>query len=208
MKNRIEKYCHTKTNEPPQLLKNLEIATLHEMSAPQMLCGKLEGRFLKLLVQLINAKTILEIGMFTGYSALSMAEALSSEGKLITLDIDPKACEFAKKYFAQSPHGHKIEIIMGPALESMAKLNIVFDMVFIDAEKRQYPDYFLNILPKVRQGGLIIVDNTLSDGRVLEPINTERGKAMDNFNTMVLQHSGVECVLLPVRDGITLIRKI
>lgn len=207
MQNRIEKYCHTKTKEPPQLLKDLEIATLHEMRAPQMLCGKLEGRFLKLLVQLINAKTILEIGMFTGYSALSMAEALPSEGKLITLDVDPKACEFAKKYFAQSPHGHKIEIIMGPALESMAKLNIIFDMVFIDAEKRQYPDYFLNILPKVRHGGLIVVDNTLSDGRVLEPINTERGKAMDNFNTMVLQHSDVECVLLPVRDGITLIRK-
>src|SRR5437016_2707518 len=103
--NQIEAYCHAKTSEPPELLKNLELATIHEMECPEMLCGKLEGRFLKLLAQLVNAKNILEIGMFTGYSALSMAEALPSEGTLITLDVDPKAQEFAKRYFAKSPHG-------------------------------------------------------------------------------------------------------
>ena len=205
--NHIEKYCHNKTSEPPILLKNLELTTQHEMEVPQMLCGKLEGRFLKLLAQLIKAKNILEVGMFTGYSALSMAEALPSDGVLITLDIDPKAEEVARSFFARSPHGYKIKIMMGKAAETIANLTQTFDLVFIDADKKQYPDYFLTILPKVRSGGLIVVDNTLSDGRVLEPRTTERGKAMDEFNTMVANHPGVETVMLPVRDGITLIRK-
>ncbi len=140
-----------------------------------------------------------------------MAEALPSEGRLITLDIDPKAEKFAKKYFEKSPHGHKIEIMMGPALDSLDKLvnksNYTFDLVFVDAEKKQYADYFLKVLPNVRAGGLIVVDNTLSDGNVLNPDSSERGKSMDNFNQMVLEQSGVDVVLLPVRDGITLIRK-
>jgi caffeoyl-CoA O-methyltransferase len=148
--------------------------------------------------------------MFTGYSALSMAEGMPSEGKLITLDIDEKIKEIASKFFAKSAHGHKIEIKIGPALDSIAELaknNSVFDLVFIDADKKAYPDYFLKTLPLVRSGGLIVVDNTLSDGRVLETDKHERGKAMDEFNNLVLSHSGVETVLLPVRDGITLIRK-
>lgn len=205
--DRIEKYCHSKTIEPSALLKNLELATKHEMECPQMLCGKLEGRFLKLLASIIKAKNILEVGMFTGYSALSMAEALPSDGVLITLDIDSKAEEMAQKFFAKSPHGYKVKIMMGNALETIANLTQTFDLVFIDANKKEYPEYFLNILPLVRHGGLIVVDNTLSDGRVLEPITTERGKAMDEFNQMVLEHPGVETVMLPVRDGITLIRK-
>lgn len=204
---KVENYCHSKTSEPPVLLKNLEHATMQEMHCPQMLCGKLEGRFLKLLTHLVGARKILEIGMYTGYSALSMAEALPSDGKLITLDVDPRAEEFAKKYFAKSPHGHKIEIKMGPAMDTIAKLDEIFDLVFIDADKKQYPDYFLSVLPKVRAGGLIVVDNTLSDGRVLDPSSTERGRLMDEFNQQVLENTHVETVLLPVRDGITLIRK-
>jgi caffeoyl-CoA O-methyltransferase len=209
--NKIELYCHAKTSEHPELLKNLELETKHETDCPQMLCGKLEGRFLKLLTQLVKAQHILEIGMFTGYSALSMAEGLPNNGKLITLDINPETEKMARKYFSKSPHGHKIEIMMGPALDTINKLknkiDYNFDLVFIDAEKRQYPDYFLNVLPMVRVGGLLIIDNTLSDGRVLAPITTERGKLMDEFNQLVLEHPGVESVLLPVRDGITLIRK-
>lgn len=205
---KVEEYCHSRTSEPPVLLKNLEIATKNEMHCPQMLCGKLEGRLLKLLANLVNAKKILEIGMFTGYSALSMAEALPSGGKLITLEVDPRAQEFAKKYFAKSPHGHKIEIRMGDALNSISDLTDTFDLVFIDADKKPYPDYFKAVLPKVRSGGLIVVDNTLSDGRVLEPHETQRGHLMDEFNKLVATYDGVETVLLPVRDGITLIRKI
>ena len=205
--SQIEQYCHNKTSEPPVLLKNLELTTKSEMELPQMLCGKLEGRFLKLLAQLIKAKNILEIGMFTGYSALSMAEALPSDGVLITLDIDPKAEEVALKYFAKSPHGYKIKIMMGKASETIANLTQAFDLVFIDADKKQYPEYFLSILPKVRSGGLIVVDNTLSDGRVLEPRTTERGKLMDEFNSMIVNYPGVEVVMLPIRDGITLVRK-
>lgn len=203
----VEEYCHSKTTEPPVLLKTLELATNREMSCPEMLCGKLEGRFLKLLVQLINAKNILEIGMFTGYSALSMAEGLGADGKLVTLDIDDKVEEFAKKHFAKSPHGHKILVKIGNALDIIDTLDMTFDLVFIDADKKQYPNYFLKVLPKVRIGGLIVVDNTLSSGRVLDPQATERGKLMDQFNQMVLEHADVESVLLPVRDGITLIRK-
>lgn len=208
--SQLEKYCHVNTTEPPALLKNLEHATQTQMSAPQMLCGKLEGRFLKLLAQLVNAKKILEIGMFTGYSALSMAEALPQNGQLITLDVDPKAAEFASKYFAKSPHGHKIEIILGDATDSINGLKTskeLFDLVFIDADKKQYPEYFKKVLPLVRSGGLIVVDNTLSEGRVLEPHAHARGKAMDEFNRLVVETTGVDTVLLPVRDGITLIRK-
>lgn len=204
---KVEDYCFSKTSEPPVLLKNLEHDTRTQMHCPQMLCGKLEGRLLKLLTQLVNAKTILEIGMYTGYSALSMAEGLPVDGKLITLDIDERAEEFAKKYFKKSPHGHKIEIKMGPALESLEALTETFDLVFIDAQKSEYPDYFEKVLPKVRSGGLIVVDNTLSDGRVLDPIDTKRGQLMDEFNQMVLANDQTESVLLPVRDGITLIRK-
>lgn len=204
---KVEDYCHSKTTEPPVLLKNLEHATRTEMHCPQMLCGKLEGRFLKMLTQLVNAKKILEIGMYTGYSALSMAEGLPNNGELITLDVDERAEQFAKKYFNKSPHGHKIKIIMGPALESIAKLDQTFDLVFIDAQKSEYPSYFEAVLPKVRSGGLIVVDNTLSDGRVLAPIDTKRGKAMDEFNQLVINNQETESVLLPIRDGITLIRK-
>lgn len=204
---KVEEYCHSKTSEPPVLLKNIEIATKNEMHCPQMLCGKLEGRFLKMLTQLVSAKVVLEIGMYTGYSALSMVEGLPADGKLITLDVDERAEQFARKYFAKSPHGHKIQIKMGPALESIKELDETFDLVFIDAQKSEYPDYYHSVLPKVRSGGLLVVDNTLSDGRVLEPIDTKPGQLMDEFNQMVVNDNRVEAVLLPVRDGITLIRK-
>lgn len=203
----VEEYCHSRTSEPPVLLNHLATATKNEMHCPQMLCGKLEGRFLKLLAGLVNAKNVLEVGMYTGYSALSMAEALPVDGKLITLDVDPNAKEFAERYFAKSPHGHKIEIIMGPALDTIGQLEGPFDLVFLDAIKKQYPDYFDLVLPKVRSGGLIVADNTLQSGLVLEPRDTERGQVMDEFNKYVLNHEQVETVLLPVRDGITLMRK-
>ncbi len=204
---KVEEYCHGKTSEPPALLKNIEIATKSEMHCPQMLCGKLEGRFLKMLTQLTGAKVVLEIGMYTGYSALSMAEGLPADGRLITLDVDERAEKFARKYFAKSPHGHKIQIKMGEALESIKELDETFDLVFIDAQKSEYIDYYNLVLPKVRSGGLIIVDNTLSEGQVLKPIDTKRGQLMDEFNLLIVNDSRVETVLLPVRDGITLIRK-
>lgn len=213
-KTKIDQYCHNRTSNPPVLLNTLEHKTNTEMHLPQMLCGKLEGRFLKMLTQLVNAKYVLEVGMYTGYSALSIAEGMSVDGKLITLDVDERVEQFARSFFDKSPHGHKIEIKMGPALDTIKTLKDKFmnsgcklDLVFIDADKRGYPDYFSNILPMVRSGGLIVVDNTLLDGKVLDANNSSRGKMMDEFNQLVLNTKEVETVMLPIRDGVTLIRK-
>ena len=180
----INKYSELKTTNPSNLLNNLELTTKLTMNNSQMLCGKLEGRLLKMLANLVNAKYILEIGMYTGYSALSMAESLPSEGKLITCDIDKKIKRFAEKYFKQSPHGHKIEIKIGNALDTIKNLDYKFDLVFIDADKPTYPDYYESVLPKVRSGGLIVADNT-----------------------SLSKDTRVEVVFLPIRDGISLIRK-
>jgi len=202
----INNYSEQRTTNPGRILNNLELTTKLSLSNSQMLCGKLEGRLLKMLASLVNAKYILEIGMYTGYSALSMAESLPAEGKLITCDIDENIKSFAEKFFNQSPHGHKIEIKIGPALETIQDLNYKFDLVFIDADKPAYPDYFEMVLPKVRHGGLIVADNTLLSGSVINP-ESNRAKIMDKFNESLAHDKRVEVVFLPVRDGISLIRK-
>jgi len=202
----INTYSEQKTTNPGRILNHLEQTTKSSLSNSQMLCGKLEGRLLKMLASLVNAKYILELGMYTGYSALSMAESLPAEGKLITCDIDENIKPFAEKFFKQSPHGHKIEIKIGPALETIKDLDYKFDLVFIDADKPAYPDYFNIVLPKVRSGGLIVADNTLLSGDVLNP-KSNRAKIMNDFNESLAHDKRVEVVFLPVRDGISLIRK-
>lgn len=202
----INTYSEKNTSNPGRVLNNLELTTKLSLSNSQMLCGKLEGRLLKMLASLVNAKYILEIGMYTGYSALSMAESLPSEGKLITCDIDAEIKLIAEKFFKQSPHGHKIEIKIGPALETIQDLNYKFDLVFIDADKPAYPDYYEMVFPKVRHGGLIIADNTLLSGDVINP-KSNRAKIMNQFNESLVHDKRVEVVFLPIRDGISLIRK-
>ncbi len=176
------------------------------MSMPQMLSGHLEGRFLKIMVEISQAKNILEIGMFTGYSALSMAEGLPDNGHLTTLEIDEKAIGIAKKYINQSNYKDQITILAGNALENIKKMSGMFDLVFIDADKTNYFNYYEAIMPKVKSGGLIIVDNTLWGGEVLNP-HTEDGIAIDNFNNKIMQDTNVSIVMLTIRDGVTLIRK-
>lgn len=199
----IENYAAAHSEKPGALLEKLREETFASMEAPRMQVGPLEGDFLRLLVRLSRAKRILEIGMFTGYSALMMAEGLPEDGELITCEVNPKAEEMARRYFAQSPHGRKIQIRMGPAQETIRTLQGPLDLVFIDADKENYGAYYEAVLPLVRQGGLIVADNTLWSGRVLAP-QAESDRAIVAFNTQVANDPRVEKVLVTVRDGMML----
>jgi caffeoyl-CoA O-methyltransferase len=202
----IEHYAHECTRAEPPLLQRLIDETHRVMKNPGMLTGRVEGRLLKLLVQLSGAKRVLEIGMFTGYSALSMAEGLPDDGTLITCDIDPKAKEVAARYFRDSPHGRKIEIRIAPALETIASLPGPFDLVFIDADKGNYVRYYQAIIDKVRSGGLVAIDNALRGGKVLAPTDDDTA-VIDRLNRLIAADERVENSLMTVRDGLNLVRK-
>jgi caffeoyl-CoA O-methyltransferase len=203
---KIEGYAFDHTASDGKLLQKLAEETHRDLEIPQMLTGRIEGRFLKLLANLVDAKRILEIGTFSGYSALSMAEALPEDGSLFTCDVDPEAIAVAKKYFAESPHGKKITLLEGPALESIKKLEGSFDMAFIDADKENYLNYYNAILPIIRKGGLIVVDNVLWSGRVLAP-KEDSDHAICKFHDTVINDDRVDQVLLTERDGIYCLRK-
>ena len=205
----IEAYTHDHTKPRPSLLDELRELTYAEMRDPQMQVGRVEGALLKMLVALTGARRVLEIGTFTGFSALCMAEALPEGGELITCDIDPEAVRVAQRFFDRSPHGKKIQARLGNALDTVRSLPAEhsFDMVFIDADKERYLDYYEHTLPRLRAGGLIVADNTLWSGRVVAP---ERASdhAIVAFNRRVMEDPRVENVLLSVRDGMMLARKI
>lgn len=202
----IEEYALAKTTGHDELLSDLMKETHEKMELPQMLTGPVEGRLLKLLVQISGAKRVLEIGTFTGYSALSMAEGLGQECELVTLDLDPGCIALAKKYFDKSPHGKKIKLVEGPALDSIKGLSGQFDFVFIDADKTNYLNYYEAVLPLLPSGGVVVVDNVLWNGAVLEP-KQKSDIAIDEFNQRVAKDDRVEKVLLTVRDGVYFIRK-
>ena len=203
---KIEQYAFDHTSEEGELLRRLEKETYEKLEIPQMTTGRIEARLLKLLARLVGAQRILEIGTFAGYSALSMAEALPEDGILVTCDEDPVAIAFAQKYFSKSPHGKKIKQMEGPALKSIKKLTGTFDMAFIDADKINYSNYYEAILPMIRPGGSIAVDNVLWSGRVLNP-QDESDEAIHQFNERVVNDQRVESVLLTVRDGLNCIIK-
>jgi caffeoyl-CoA O-methyltransferase len=202
----IENYAREHTTEEAEIFKRLHDETYAKMSAPQMQVGRIEGKFLQMLVRLMRAKRVLEIGMFTGYSTLMMAEGLPEDGQLITCEINSDAAGMAKRYFAENPHGSKIEIRMGKALDTMAELKPAFDMIFIDADKAGYWDYYERGMELLRNGGLIVADNTLRDGRVINGEGSD-AKSIAEFNDKVQNDPRVENVCLTVRDGITLIYK-
>jgi caffeoyl-CoA O-methyltransferase len=199
----VEQYAHDHTKPESDLFERLREETYRVMNYPQMQVGRIEGRFLKMLVRLTGARRVLEIGMFTGYSALMMAEGSPADGRIITCDVDPKAEQIARRYFAESPHGHKIEVRMGAALETIASLTEPLDLVFIDADKENYVNYYEACLPLVRPGGLIVADNVLWSGKVLKA-EDEPTRAIVAFNERVQQDPRVENVCLTVRDGIML----
>ncbi|MDC0946705.1 class I SAM-dependent methyltransferase [Nitrospinaceae bacterium] len=203
---KIEEYAFNHTSYEGDLLTRLEEETYEKLEIPQMTTGRIEARLLKLLARLVSAKRILEIGTFAGYSALSMAEALPEAGELVTCEEDPVAIGFARKYFDLSANGKKITQMEGPALESLESIKGPFDMAFIDADKENYGNYYEAILPMIRSGGLIAVDNVLWSGRVLDP-QDKSDKAIHQFNERVINDERVESVLLTVRDGLNCIIK-
>ncbi|HKQ78791.1 MAG TPA: class I SAM-dependent methyltransferase [Blastocatellia bacterium] len=202
----VENFAHDHTEPESDLFRRLEVETHATMPSPNMLVGRIAGRFLKILTQLTGARRILEVGTFTGYSALMMAEGLPADGHLVTCEINPKAEEVARRYFAESPHGHKIELRMGAALETIATLTGPLDMVFIDADKPNYVNYYEACLPLLRPGGLIVADNVLWSGKVVAP-DDDNARAIVAFNERVQADSRVENVCLTVRDGMMLARK-
>jgi caffeoyl-CoA O-methyltransferase len=202
----IEQYAEQHSTPPDQLLAELAEETKATMSSPQMLTGPIEGRFLELLVHAAGAKRVLEIGTFTGYSALSMAAALPDDGHIDTLDIEPKHAEVAQRYFDRSPHASKITLHLGPAIETIGKLDGEFDLVFIDADKEAYDAYYEAVLPRLSARGLIAIDNTLWSGRVLDP-QDESTERIAELNDKIAADDRVVAVQLTVRDGVTLIRR-
>jgi caffeoyl-CoA O-methyltransferase len=199
----VEQFAHDHTEAETDLYVRLREETYRVMERPQMQVDIIEGRFLQMLVRLSVARTILELGMFTGYSALMMAEALPDDGHLITCEIDPKAEAIARRYFAESPHGDKITIRMGPALDTIKTLTGPLDLVFIDADKVNYSNYYQACVPLVKPGGLIVGDNVLWSGKVIDPKDDDT-HAIVAFNRLVQSDPRVENVCLTVRDGIML----
>ena len=202
----IETYAELHTEQESPLLKELAAETYAKMEYPQMQVGVLEGAFLRLLVRMTGAKRILELGTFTGYSSLCMAEALPEDGELITCDIDPSATDIAKKYWGKSPYGKKISLRLGPALETIQGLSGAFDLVFVDADKENYSKYWDACLPKLKKGGLMVIDNVLWSGRVLAP-EEESDHAIVAFNKKAKADPRVEPVMVTVRDGMLLAYK-
>jgi caffeoyl-CoA O-methyltransferase len=202
----VEAYAEAHTTPPDPLLAALAEETRGTMSAPQMLTGTIEGRFLELLVFASGARRVLELGTFTGYSALSMAAALPDDGRIDTCDIEPRHVEVARRYIAQSPHGSKITIHLGPALDTIARLEGEFDLVFIDADKPNYASYYDAVLPRLSARGIVAIDNTLWSGRVLDP-QDEPTRAIAALNDRIAADERVVAVQLTVRDGVTLVRR-
>lgn len=204
---RIEAYAAAHTTEVPALLEELAEVTRAKTTAPQMMVGRLEGGFLRLLVGLTRAKRVVEVGTFTGYSALSMASALPDDGELITCEISEEHAAIARSFFAKSPDGGKIQLRLGPALDTLRSLEAgSADLIFIDADKVPYSDYYEEGLRLLRKGGLVVADNVLWSGKVLDP-QDESSHALAAFNEKVVADDRVEHVLLTVRDGMMLAHK-
>lgn len=204
---RLEAYAERHSRPEDPAFKRMARETRAKTSMPQMQVGHLEGAFLRLLVRAVRARRVLEIGTFTGYSALAMAQGLPKGGRLWTLDVDPEATAIARRHWDRGPHGSKITLRLGPALDSLKSLKGPFDLVFIDADKENYAAYWDACVPKVRRGGLLVADNVLYSGEVLRP-KSPRSKALDAFNRRVLRDKRMEPVMLTIRDGVTVACKL
>jgi caffeoyl-CoA O-methyltransferase len=205
----IDRYAEEHTTPPPSLLAELADETRATLPIPQMLTGVVEGRFLEMLVWTSGARRVLELGTYSGYSALSMAPALPDGGHIDTCEVEERHAEVARRYIAQSPYAHRITVHLGPALETIERLDGSFDFVFIDADKENYVNYYEAVLPRLTDRGLIAADNTLWSGRVLDESDQSEGtRAIRKFNEHVRADRRVVSVMLSVRDGVTLIRRV
>ena len=205
----VEAYAEEHSSPQAELFQRLAAETHEKTTAPQMMVGLLEGRFLATLVRSLRAQRILELGTFTGYSSISMAEALPPEGRLITCDVNEETTAIARRYADEAGVADRIEYRTGPALETIAQLDGEFDLVFIDADKPNYLNYYGATLPKLAPNGLMILDNTLWSGRVADPEdNEENTRAIREVNDHISGDARVENVLLTVRDGMNLVWRV
>lgn len=199
---RIEEYVERLTTPHESLLAELSGETAKELGSPQMLTGPVAGRLLEMLVWFGQPRRVLEIGTFSGHSALAMAAGLPDGGRIDACEIDPERAAFAQRYFDRSPHGSKITLHIGPALDTVNSLEGAFDFVFIDADKPGYVDYYEAVLPRLSERGLIVADNTLASGEVVDG-----DPPIKRFNEHVANDPRSVQVILSVRDGMTLIRR-
>ena len=210
----LERYVHEFSEPEAELLHELDRRTHLQVVAPRMLSGHLQGKLLELLVRMIRPQRVLEIGTFTGYSALSMAAGLEEGATLDTFEVDDELQPLAQSYFDRSPHGAKIRLHIGSALDIAPTLGGTFDLVFIDGDKREYPDYYRMLMgdgggrPLVHGGSVLIADNILWSGKVVQPIahNDRHTQALVEFNRLIVEDPRVENVIVPLRDGLNLIR--
>jgi caffeoyl-CoA O-methyltransferase len=205
---KIDNYVVDHSQKEPELLQQLNKETWQKVLNPRMLSGGYQGRILSMISKLIQPKTILEIGTYTGYSALCLAEGLQKNGALFTIDKNEELEDFAKKYFKQSPYTSQIKQLVGNALTILPTLNEKFDLVFIDADKANYSTYFNMIIEKMNSGGVILSDNVLWSGKVVAEIepNDKDTKALVEFNKMLNADDRIETILLPIRDGLSISR--
>ncbi len=205
----IDDYVVAHSAKEPELLQQLNRETNQKVLQPRMLSGHYQGRLLSLLSKLINPHNILEIGTYTGYSALCLAEGMKSNGVLHTIDINEELVDLQKRYFEASPWKEQIVQHLGDATEIISSLKVDFDLVFIDADKPNYPTYFQQIMEKLRPGGVILSDNVLWSGKVVEPVkeDDESTKALLEYNKLLAEDERLETVILPVRDGLTISRR-
>lgn len=203
----LEAYAEAHTTPPPAHLQELAADLVSTLEFPHMMVGPLEGRFLELLVFALGATRVLEIGTFGGYSACAMAAGLAPGGRITTCEINEAHAEFARRHIAASPYADRIEVVVGPAAETVARLEGPFDFVFVDADKSGYPAYFEAALSKLAPRGLIALDNTLWSGRLLDPADTSADTvALRRFNDGLARDPRVVVVQTTVRDGVTLVR--
>jgi caffeoyl-CoA O-methyltransferase len=204
----IERYAEEHTTAPDSLLAELAEETRATLRSPQMLTGPIEGRFLELLVWATEARRVLEVGTYSGFSSLSMAAGLPPDGHIDTCEISEQHAEVARRYIERSPYADRITVHLGPAGETIERLEGEWDLVFIDADKVNYRRYYDAVLPRLAERGLIAVDNTLWSGRVLDDDDgSDDTRAIKEFNDYVRSDARVSCVMLTVRDGVTLIRR-
>jgi len=202
---RVEDYAEAHTSPDGELFERLAAETHEKTTAPQMMVGRIEGRFLGTLVRSLRARRVLELGTFTGYSSISMALAMPPGGRVITCDVNEETTAIARRYAEEAGVADRIDYKLGPALETIAGLDGPFDLVFIDADKPNYVNYFDATVPLLAEGGLMIVDNTLWSGKVVEDDDDENTRAIRELNDRVLADARVENVLLSVRDGMNLV---
>jgi len=205
----LSNYCENNTTTESEVLSKLNRETHLKVVSPRMLSGHLQGRFLSFISKLQQPKLIVEIGTYTGYSALCLAEGLHPEGKLISIDVNEETSTFAKSFIAKTEYANQIELVLADAKEFVTTINEPIDLVFIDADKKNYLNYYHLIIDKIKPGGLIIADNVLWSGKITMPEKEmdRETLALHQFNQFVQQDVRVENLLLPIRDGLMIVRK-